>query len=104
VQIDDDDDDLYNQFISWISAQRMTELNRALKAITKRARSYDDDYVPMTTLAMFWTTQASSATISGLAVPQYSTSQISGMITSSTMGIISGSPEKKKTTSICGNM
>jgi chaperone BCS1 len=45
VQIDDTDD-LYDHFISWISAQRMPELNRALKATTKSARSFDDDYDP----------------------------------------------------------
>jgi chaperone BCS1 len=45
VQIDDSDD-LYGHFISWISAQRMTELSRALKATTKPVRSFDDDYDP----------------------------------------------------------
>ncbi|KAF2827121.1 mitochondrial chaperone bcs1 [Ophiobolus disseminans] len=39
----DDDDDLYAQFISWISAQRMTELSRDLKASSRKPRARSDD-------------------------------------------------------------
>jgi chaperone BCS1 len=39
----DDDDDLYAQFITWISAQRMTELSRDLKASSRKPRARSDD-------------------------------------------------------------
>lgn len=39
----DDDDDLYAQFITWVSAQRMTELSRDLKASSRKPRARCDD-------------------------------------------------------------
>jgi chaperone BCS1 len=39
----DDDDELYAQFITWISAQRMTELSRDLKASSRKPRARCDD-------------------------------------------------------------
>ncbi|KAF2024384.1 P-loop containing nucleoside triphosphate hydrolase protein [Setomelanomma holmii] len=42
VQIDDNDD-LYTTFIAWISAQRMTELSRDLKASSRRPRAMNED-------------------------------------------------------------
>jgi chaperone BCS1 len=42
----DDDDDLYDHFIAWISSQRMTEVSRDLKAATSTTRrrdEYNDD-------------------------------------------------------------
>ncbi|EMD62646.1 hypothetical protein COCSADRAFT_94323 [Bipolaris sorokiniana ND90Pr] len=39
----DDDDDLYAQFITWISEQRMTELSRDLKASSRKPRARSDD-------------------------------------------------------------
>ena len=39
----DDDDDLYPQLISWISAQRMTLLSRDLKASSRKPRARYDD-------------------------------------------------------------
>ncbi|KAI4658685.1 uncharacterized protein J4E79_006443 [Alternaria viburni] len=45
----DDDDDLYPQFISWISEQRMTEVSRDLKATSRKPKtrySADSDDEP----------------------------------------------------------
>ncbi|KAL1797139.1 hypothetical protein ACET3X_003745 [Alternaria dauci] len=39
----DDDDDLYPQFISWISEHRMTEMSRDLKATSKKPRARNDE-------------------------------------------------------------
>ncbi|CAN9173308.1 unnamed protein product [Alternaria alternata] len=39
----DDDDDLYPQFISWISEHRMTEVSRDLKATSKKPRARGDE-------------------------------------------------------------